>query len=170
MSSSKGTSTLNTPLPIEGLSATAKNINESSRRLSGAIDQLNTALKKLNLGIPVWVMSSTGPDNSSGVEEFEEIGYDRFRGKWGICLRHTIEGAAPEPEETYWHFDDAPRDIRLRGAACLHMLIAALHEKAHLTAEILDQRTSDAEDLAKSINEIAETSRLKVSLIPKGDD
>jgi hypothetical protein len=152
---------------LDGLSSTAKTLTEASRRLNTAIAQLNDALKKLNLGITAWVSTYTS-DDSFHVTEYEEIGYARYKGTWGICLRQTIEGHAPEPEETIWHFDDAPREIRIRGTEFLNQLVEKLNDTAKETTQKITERATDAEELATTISSIADVARGKAQLIAKG--
>jgi prefoldin subunit 5 len=152
---------------LDGLSSTAKTLTEASRRLNTAVEHLNEALKKLNLGITSWAHVSSS-DAMHGVSEWEEIGYARHKGTWGICIRQTIEGHAPEPEETIWHFDDAPRDIRIRCAACLNQLVEKLDQTAKETTQEITERVTDTEELAATISEIADAARGKAMLIQKG--
>lgn len=66
-----GQPTRKTP-SLDGLSSTAKTLTEASRRLNSAIEQLDDALKKLNLGITAWFQTYTS--RAPHVTECEEIG------------------------------------------------------------------------------------------------
>ena len=151
---------------LDNLSKTAQTVNSASRRLNDAVEQLNAALKKLNLGVSTWVTTSTGEHGS--VTDTEQIGYARVNGKWGVCLRRVIEGFTPDDEIDEWHFDDAPRDMRIRSMGSLHKLILQLNEEAETTAQAINNGAADAENLAATITSIAEQSRPKVSLRPQG--
>jgi hypothetical protein len=145
---------------LDGLSSTAVTLTVASRRLGAAITQLNEAFKKLNLGITAWVSTCTS-DGNSYVTEYEEIGYARHKGTWGICIRQTIEGHAPEPEETIWHFEDAPREMRIRGAEYLNQLVEKMNDTAKETTQKITERATDAEELATTINAIADEAKGK---------
>ena len=159
-----------TPSSLDALSDTAKNVNKASRRLTEAVDQVNAALKRLNLGIPVWIPTKSSPDNPGHVQEYEELGYAKVKGKWGICIRHTVESAAPDPDETEWHFEDAPRDMRIRGAHFLQKLIVELNEQGDKAAKDIDEQATKAENLATTLNEIADRSKVRASLLPKKEN
>jgi hypothetical protein len=165
----KGASVSKTPEPsgsLDKLSETAKTISAASRKLTDAVDQLNASLKKLNLGVTVWVQTWHGPDIPGAIEETECIGYARVKGKWGVCLSRTVENFAPDPEVTEWHFAEAPRDMRLRAAAFLSKIVPALQEQADKTAIELEKRAGEAEKLAEAILSAANKSKAPVSLNP----
>ncbi|WP_263378459.1 hypothetical protein [Granulicella paludicola] len=165
----KGTSVPTTPEPqdpLDNLSETAKTVSAATRKLSEAVEQLNEALKKLNLGVAAWVVTCHGPDIPGMVEETEEVGYARVKGKWGVCLRRTIEHAGPDPDVTEWHFSEAPRDIRQRAAGSLSKIVPALQKEAAKTASELDAHADDALKLAQNILAAATKSKTPVSLNP----
>lgn len=145
---------------LDGLSSTAITLTVASRRLGAAITQLNEAFKKLNLGITAWVATSTS-DGDSYVTEREEIGYARHKGTWGICIRQTIEGHAPETEEAIWHFGEAPREMRIRGAAYLNPLVEKMNDTAKETTQKITERATYAEELATTIHAIADEAKGK---------
>jgi hypothetical protein len=159
-----------TPSSLDALSDTAKNVNKASRRLTEAVDQVNAALKKLNLGIPVWIPTWSGPDIPGQVQETEEIGYAKVKGKWGVCIRLTVEHAGPDPDVTEWHFEDAPRDMRICGAEFLQKLILAINEQGEKAAKEIDKQATDIESLATTLNEVAEKSKVRASLLPKKEN
>ena len=83
-----------------------------------------------------------------------------MRGRWGICIRRTIEGLnGPDPDETAWHFDDAPRDLRIRNVPFLHKVIEKLNDDALQTAQQITESATEAEELAKAITMVAEKAR-----------
>jgi hypothetical protein len=158
MSFREGSSAHKVSLSLDKLSDTAVTLNSASRRLNEAVEQLNAALKQLNLGIPAWI--STFSHEEGQIVDSEEIGYARVKGKWGICIRRTIEGfGGPDPEETEWHFEDAPRDMRIRNVPFLHKLIAKLNDDALETAQQITESATDAEELAMAISTLAEKAR-----------
>jgi len=158
MSTPEGSNAYKVSLSFDKLSDTAVTLNSASRRLNEAIEQLNTALKQLNLGIPVWVSTFTHEEGS--IVDREEIGYARVKGKWGICIRRTIDGFnGPNPDETEWHFDDAPRDLRIRNVPFLHRVIDKLNDDALRAAQQITESATEAEELAKVITIIAEKAR-----------
>lgn len=155
MPTAEGSHARKVGLSFDKLSETASTLNSTSRRLNESIEQLNTALKQLNLGIPVWFQ--TWVHEAPNVSDVEEIGYARVRGAWGISIRKTIEWPdGSEPDESVWHFADAPRDLRIRAIEFLPQLMDKLNDDAEVAAQKLAERANDAEALATVISAIAE--------------
>ena len=156
--------------PLETLSDIAKNINKASRRLTEAVDQVNAALKKLNMGFPVWIPTWSGPNIPGQVEESEEIGYAKLKGKWGVCIRLTVEHAGPNPDVTEWHFEEAPRELRIRNIKYLQKLVVAMNDQGNEAANEIDKEAAEAEKLAVMLGEIADKSKVRASLLPKKEN
>jgi len=152
---------------FEALTETSQKVNEASKRLSAAVDKMNDALKKLNLGIPVWLNFSTGgPDDMRGIVETEQLGYARVKGKWGVCIRLIVEGLGPEDDITEWHFDNAPRDMRIRASAFFGKLLEDLNNESMLQAKIMEERAKNIDELTNCVIEIANQAHGRVSLRP----
>jgi hypothetical protein len=150
---------------FEALTETSKKVNSATKRLSESVEKLNDALKKLNLGIPVWIEVCGGsPDDH--IVETEEIGYAKFKGKWGICIRFTVEGLGPDPEETIWHFDSAPREMRIHAADYFGKLLLALNDESLKQAQIMEERATNIDELTSSVIDIANRAHGRVSLRP----
>ena len=74
---------------FQTLSSVAPTLNAASDELTKAVGYLDVTLKKLNVGISVWVTFAdlTGyPDD--GDYDLEQIGYTKLNGEWGLALRH----------------------------------------------------------------------------------
>ena len=154
------------PVPLEALSQTSRTVNEASKRLSTSVDKLNEALKKLNLGIPVWLPYCTGGTENGSIVETEELGYAKVKGTWGISLRQTIEGLSADDDVTEWPFNSAPRDMRLRSAPFFRKMLEALNEESIKQAKIIQERANDIDELTGIVTEIAKKARPAVSLRP----
>jgi len=168
MPTPEGSNTPKASLSLDGLSSTAATLNHASRRLNDAVDTLDEALQKLNLGVGAWVPTWSNDADPNQVCEYEEIGYAKVKGFWGICIRFTIENLAPDPEVKEWHFREAPRDMRIRSAKFLHRLIEKLNEDANLKACEIERNANDTEALANAIVVAAETSKSRVKAAMKG--
>jgi hypothetical protein len=71
---------------FKALSSVAGSLNAASDELTKAVSVLDEALKKLNVGLTVWVLlRSWAPD--PGEYDEEQIGYCKVNAKWGISLR-----------------------------------------------------------------------------------
>src|SRR5713101_3022462 len=71
---------------FQALASVATSLNTASDELTKVVGVLDEALKKLNIGLTVWLAF-----RHRAVEEWEydddEIGYAKVNGKWGIALR-----------------------------------------------------------------------------------
>jgi len=143
---------------FERLSKSANSLNIASDRLNEAIEHLDEALKKLNLGISSWV-SFYGWDDGP-FSEVHEIGYSKINSKWGIGIKRIIEDQTQpqgyQTDETEWQFSEAPRDMRIQAIPHLHKVIDKLNEDAEKTTQVITEKTTDAEQLAKAITSIVD--------------
>lgn len=137
---------------FQALSSAAPELNAASDSLNQAVTTLDEALKKLNIGLSVWVNF-----RSRGVEDWEydddQIGYDKVDGKWGIAVRrvwgnyNTEEFAGVGP----WLFNDAPRDLRLVAVDYLPEAIEALGKAAIETTKKIHEKVTQVRNLTDAI-------------------
>ncbi len=155
---------------LGGLSDAAATLNHASRRLTNAVETLDDALQKLNLGIDAWVDTWSKAEDPNQVCEYEQIGYAKIKGSWGIGIRLTLEnlGNRPDPEVREWQFREAPRDMRMRNAKYLHKLIERINEEAAAKAREIDENADETEKLAEVIVAAAEASKARVKAVLKG--
>ena len=145
------------------LKTVATELNAVSDELGKSISDINTVLKNLNLGIVVWVtMRSHHGDPTQGDTAYwsEDVGYAKYQGRWGICLQQ-VQGDEIEDEVNVeqWHFNDAPRALRLKAIDCLVELLQKLVEDGRKTTENIREKLSEAEAVAVALNKAAFTPR-----------
>jgi hypothetical protein len=141
------------------LKTVAADLNAASDELGKCIAEIDDGLKTLNLGITVWAEIGKGHgDFEMGDETYwsEEIGYSKWGGRWGICLR-KISGDAGAGEEIceQWLFNEAPRALRLKGADYLVTLLQTLNEEGAKTAEMIRAKAADTQEVAGAITQAA---------------
>jgi len=141
------------------LSAVATDLNAVSDELGKSINELDFALKKLNLGVSVWVPIRSGdgmPEDSSYWSE--DIGYAKVAGKWGIALR-TVHGDYSNPDWDRieeWTFNDAPRLLRLSAIEKVPELLEKLSKEASETTKKIKARLAEAQEVASAVKGVAE--------------
>jgi hypothetical protein len=140
------------------LSAVASDLNFSSDELGKSISDLDSALKKLNLGIPAWVSFRGNSDPNEGWYWSEDLGYAKVGGAWGIALR-TVKGECGDPEgesvET-WLFNDGPRPFRLAAIEVIPKLLEKLSTEADETAKKIRLRLAEVQEVAAVVKKAAE--------------
>lgn len=138
------------------LSAVASELNAASDEFGKTIDQIDSALKKLNLGVTVWIRIAkrpADPPNDDMWDESDLLGYAKIRGKWGIALQTTGEDIS-NPENCtseMWLFNDAPRRLRLLAIDKIGELLDGLTQIAVKTKDEIRGRLKDAQDVADAV-------------------
>jgi hypothetical protein len=141
------------PDKIKRLEAAAATLNTVSDELGASVTAVETALKRLNLGVPAWYKFAGDLDSDTAYYWKHEIGYAKVGGQWGIALR-TDEGFADDPSsqsEERWPFDDAPRALRLEAIDHVPALLDELIKEAASTAEKIKAKVAPAERVAAAI-------------------
>jgi len=139
------------------LSAVAADLNNVSDEMGKSIGELDSALKKLSLGIEVWVELRAGEGIHPEDMEFwsEDLGYAKVGGKWGVALR-TVAGQYNYPDEESvekWLFNDAPRSLRLSAIGKIPELLEKLSKEAVETTNKIKAKLADAQQVAAVVKE-----------------
>jgi len=140
---------------FQKLSAVASSLNSASDELTKTVTILDEALRKLNIGLTVWVTYASH-DVEPGDFDNDQIGYCKLNGKWGIALRRdwgdtqSLEFGGEGP----WLFNEAPRDMRLKSVDKIPELIVALSTEATETTKKVREKTQEVSELANAITQI----------------
>jgi hypothetical protein len=135
------------------LSAASANLNAISDELGKSVSEIDSALKRLNLGVSVWV-AIRGNDWQDLSYESEQIGYAKIDGKWGLGLR-TVSGNHKRPDDESvheWSFNDAPRFLRVGAIEKLPELLEQLTKEAEATARKISESVEQAKSVAAAIS------------------
>ena len=143
--------------PFKKLASAAFGLHAATKQLSKTIEELDAALKILNLGITSWVEISRGCSHDEVYWDRQELGYAKINGKWGLAIR-SISGDESRPEReddvTEWLYADASRELRIRAVDHLPALIEKLNKDALETTRRLLLKAREASVLAKAISSI----------------
>jgi hypothetical protein len=153
MSTNAESSSVKVQNAFRALTAAADHLNSVSDQLGKPIAELETLLKKLNLGVVVWARME-GEDHEFGEEWWSrDIGYAKIGGKWGIALR-TCSGDYQRPKEDVeeaWQFNEAPRWIRVLGVDHIPTLIEKMVTETNQTAQKIKGKVSEASDIVTAV-------------------
>jgi len=146
---------------FEALSAIASSLNTASDELTKVVGILDEALKKLNVGLTVWITFKGGSDEAGDNYDDDQIGYAKVGGKWGLALRNIWGNQSFDDhhEEGPWLFSEAPRQMRIEGVDKIPELIEALGKEAFNTAKQIHVKTEQLRELAGIIEKIAPEQR-----------
>jgi len=137
------------------LTSHASALNKVSDALGKAVSDIDEGLKKLNLGISVWVrihFDAAGPDDPTYY--IEELGYAKIDGKWGTALR-TISGSEFTEDDdsvSTYAFNEAPRVLRLKAIDKLPALLKALTDESSRVTKELEGKLASAQAVAAVMN------------------
>src|SRR5258705_13207629 len=74
---------------LQALAEIAPALNTASDELTKAVSYVDEALKKLNVGVAVWVtFKARGFEEEPQAYDEDQIGYSKVNGVWGIALKH----------------------------------------------------------------------------------
>jgi hypothetical protein len=137
----------------------ASDLNSVSDELGKSVGELDSALKKLNLGITVWV-TIQGDDGLPDDPSYwsEDLGYCKVDGKWGLALR-TVRGDYSFPDgdqEEKWLFNDAPRSLRLSAISKIPELLEMLSFEASKAATEIRAKLTEAQKVAEVVKKAAQ--------------
>lgn len=139
------------------LSAIASELNIASDELTKQIAVLDEALKKLNVGLTVWVKFSDHSNPAGEDYDLEQIGYTKLQGKWGISLRHIWGYWGDDDhagEDGPWLFNDAPRDMRIRSVDKIPDVLRELSKEASNATKKIQEKTKEVHELAAAIGSV----------------
>jgi len=143
--------------PFKRLVESAAKLNKVSDQLTTQIEQIDAALRGLNLGVTAWVTISSNEDEDGNWSK-EQLGYARIGSRWGVALKTCLgmRGVISDSDDdTFSAFADAPRQLRIRAIPHIPKLI--------------DQLSVEAEAMiAKLSPEVDEVSALAVALQASG--
>ena len=138
------------------LSAVASDLNTVSDELGKSIGEIDSALKKLNLGISVWVDVKRWEGEELDYY-YEQIGYAKVDSKWGIALR-TVSGCHNWPDQDsveQWLFNDGPRTLRLASIGNLPELLKKLSDEAVETTNKIKSKLEEVQEVASAVKAAA---------------
>jgi hypothetical protein len=147
------------------LSEIASSLNTASDELTKTVSILDEALKKLNVGLTVWVPFRHHVDDPDDplLFDVDQIGYSKVNGVWGIALRHIWGDESRDifHEDGPWLFNDAPREMRLYSVDTLTNVVEDLGKKAFDTTKRIQQKTIEVRELAGAIQQITTAEKKK---------
>jgi hypothetical protein len=141
---------------LASLRETSGKINRESDELTSAIKEVEMAIGRLKLGIPVWLTKPihSSFDAESGTHFDQDLGYAKCDEKsWGLYIQLNIDG---EPHGTT-RLSEARRDDKLLAIEHLESLIEALLKEAQKKA---DEISSARKKVKQIVEELGEGSSL----------
>ena len=145
------------------LSVAATTLNTASDELGRSVAELDSALKKLKLGISSWVQFDKGHSEDGLYYSYSEVGYAKIGGKWGIALG-MANGFEPDPDghsEEHWLFNDAPRELRVRAIKKIPDLLDRLSIDAVETTTRINEKAEEVRQFASAISTVVDQTPKK---------
>jgi hypothetical protein len=138
------------------LTEIASSLNKASDTLTRTVALLDESLRKLNIGLSVWV-NFRNRSEEPNYYDVEQIGYTKVGSVWGLALRHLWgnESFDDHNQEGPWLFNDASREMRLHSVDKLPEVVEALAKEALDITKKIDAKTEEVLGLAKAIAPVA---------------
>lgn len=152
MASSSEEKSSSSRVTFQDLSKVASELNSASDELRESVSTLDKALKRLNVGIPVWVTFQKNTDDAQ--YWIDRIGYAKLPdGTWGIaiCSVHGSEHRDEEVLDAIWPFNEAPRELRLASVEMLANLIQGIKLAAEQMTGRVKKKVAEVRRLAAEI-------------------
>lgn len=147
---------------FKSLSEVASSLNAASNKLTKTVALLDETLKKLNIGLTVWVsFRFRDYENASERHDTDQIGYCKVNGVWGIALRRIWgdESRDEYNEDGPWLFNDASRDLRIHGVDKIPEVVEELAKAALSTQKKIEEKTLEVLGLAAAISPVANETK-----------
>jgi hypothetical protein len=146
------------PLParvqssFQNLKAAANELNSASDRFTKLVTEIDAILKQLNIGIETWVQIGSKWCDDFDSSGYDQVGYSKVNGKWGVCLKSVTENANnPFDDIEVWSFGDGPRRLRLEAVEYLPTLLEELARKAADGTRDITDKTFDLESFVSAL-------------------
>ncbi len=136
--------------PFKRLVDSAAKLNKVSDQLTTQIEQIDAALKSLNLGVAAWV-TVTSTEDEDGNCVVEELGYVRIGNRWGVALKTASGVRGEQGDGTFSAFADAPRQLRIRAVPHIPKLIDQLSVEAEAMVAKLSPEVDEVSALALAL-------------------
>jgi ABC-type transporter Mla subunit MlaD len=156
---------------IERFPAAAATLNNATDQLGKSVGDLDAVLKKFSLGVPTWVQFSRFLNEDAGCRYYEELGYAKIGGRWGISIRTVGQEVGQQDDIEQWLFGDAPRLLRVQAIEKIPDLLEALLESAGDMSKRIAEKAEEVDFLASGINSVIDakasqthSSRFKAKL------
>jgi hypothetical protein len=158
MSTSNDSLTERVQNSFKQLSVASSQLNAVSDELGKLIAQLESELKKLNLGIEGWVQIDGGSSDPNGHEWWSRnVGYAKVDGKWGIALRSASgDVRSPEYDDSDTKlFNEAPRDLRIAAIDKIPDLLEKLSAAAEATTKEIKGKLGKVQQVVAAVSAAA---------------
>lgn len=142
---------------LSKLAYVSDSLNKSSDSLSNQILEVESALQRYGLGVPVWVMMSSwevevpviGAMNTN-VTRMLCLGYGKFCGKWGLLVSECED----IPHEGNISFlREVSREMKLEAVGKLPALLQELLKKATEVAAEATKKADETREIALSLKQ-----------------
>jgi hypothetical protein len=152
-----GTPSARMAAAFQRLLTSSKELNAASDALAQQIGPVDDAIRSLNVGVRTWV-THTHLDQPDDTFYEEYLSYEKFLGRWGLVIGTRTGAQGGDWDEVTgerWHFNDAPRDLRIGAIDALPELVEKLVVNADKITKQITAKTPAARELAEAVKALA---------------
>jgi hypothetical protein len=144
-----------TATDLKVLADKSKILNRLTDDLSKHVDQIESVINALNLGLSGWVWVEESSDDTGTWTHYIRLWYEKNEGRWGLSIDEFDE-YAQEPDEyrnrKSWVFKDAPRALRLKAVEKIPALIKVLCKEAEEMTAKTAATVTRAQEIASCLS------------------
>jgi hypothetical protein len=127
---------------LQKLSTAATALNEASDRFAKLIAEIDAVLKNMNIGIASWVIMGSRWCDENGNSGYDQVGYAKINGKWGIAIRSFQQDDSGAEFDETWSFAESPRRLRLASIEYIPALLDELAKEATKNTTDIQEKTN----------------------------
>ena len=147
---------------FQQLSAAASTLNAISDQLGKVVSRLDSSFQKLNIGVSGWVKFNISRSGDGLQFWFDEVGYDKVNGRWGLAIRSASGHEGMEEGSLYdgeWQFNDAPRTLRIDAVDKIPELFEKLTNEVQATTESVDRKLKKLQEFASAVSAVVDAEK-----------
>jgi hypothetical protein len=161
MSSKEDSPFTRVQMSFQQLSTAASTLNAISDQLGKVVSRLDSSFQKLNIGVSGWVRFHNSHSGDGMQFWFDEVGYDKVNGKWGLAIRSASGHEAMDEYSSYeeWLFNDAPRALRIDAVDKIPELFEKLTNEVTASTRSVDKKLKQLEEFASAVSAVVGTEK-----------
>jgi len=141
---------------LKALADAAKNLNSFSDQLTQQVEQIESVINALNLGLRATVVvEADGDGDLAGLwTHYTRLLYDKVDGRWGLAIDEYDEDVRDEETKhnyKIWAFCDSPRGSRLKVVDKIPELIKVLLKESQAMTLRVGQKLEEVNSIASNL-------------------
>jgi hypothetical protein len=150
---------------FQQLSTGADTLNTRSDQVGKIVSRIDSSFQKLNVGVSGWVRFKESSSEDGLQFWYNEVGYDKVSGKWGLAIRSVAGDERMDVYSSYeeWLFNDAPRALRIDAVDKIPELFEKLGNEVTALTAAVDKKLTLLEEFANAVEDVVTKRKRTIS-------